>query len=196
MIRPQLAAVRPVLSGHIIREGSAVIDASSSVTLIEVGEERILVDTGSREDEDRLLKALHRLGTEPGSVGYVINTHMHSDHCGCNDLFGGARIVAHALESPPLGSLRIVARQGLLPGVEIVPTPGHSEGSVSVFVAAEKRYAICGDAIPTRDNWNKWVPPLINIDRKLALGSMELIRSWADVIIPGHDVPILVGRKK
>lgn len=186
----------PVLNGRITRDGGTIIDASSSVTLVEVGEERVLVDTGSQKDEGRLIRALDRLGTEPESVGYVVNTHLHVDHCGCNDLFNEAKVVAHALESPPLGSVRIVARHELLPGVEIVPTPGHSEGSISVFVAADDRYAICGDAIPTKDNWDKWVPPLINIDRRLALRSMELIRSWADVIIPGHDAPILVGRKK
>ncbi|MBN1677169.1 MAG: MBL fold metallo-hydrolase [Candidatus Thermoplasmatota archaeon] len=191
-----MPVVRPVWSGHIVRKGSTVIEASSSVTLIEASGKRVLVDTGSPKDEDRLLKALARMGVTPELVSLVVNTHMHIDHCGCNDLFSAARVVAHESEAPPVGSAPISGRQPLLPGIELVPTPGHSEGSMSVFVTAEKRYAICGDAIPTRDNYEKWVPPFINIDRRLALASMELIWSWADVIIPGHDSPIQVRRKK
>jgi len=196
MSPPRPATVRPVLIGHITRRGTEIVAASSSVTLVESGRKKVLVDTGSAEEEGRLVDALGRMEVELGSIDFVVNTHMHMDHCGCNDLFSAARIVAHALESPPLGSVRIGGRQDLLPGVELVPTPGHSAGSISAFITAERRYAICGDAVPTRDNFDKWVPPFINIDRRLALGSMELIRSWADVIIPGHDGPITVGRKK
>ncbi len=196
MIGPHVPVVRLVWSGHIVRKGNTIVDASSSVTLIEVGVKRVLVDTGSPKDEDRLVEALARMGVVPELVSFVVNTHMHIDHCGCNDLFSAARVVAHESESPPAGSTRISGKQQLLPGVELVPTPGHSEGSMSVFATAEKRYAICGDAIPTRDNYEKWVPPFINMDRRLALASMELIKSWADVIIPGHDSPIQVSRKK
>jgi glyoxylase-like metal-dependent hydrolase (beta-lactamase superfamily II) len=192
----ELPVVRPVLNGHITRDGDTIVAASSSVTLVEVGHKKFVVDTGSPKDEDRLVKALERMGVEPASVLFVVNTHMHIDHCGCNDLFVAARVVAHRSESPPVGSLIMSERMPLLPGVELVPTPGHSEGSISAFVTAEKRYAMCGDAIPTRDNFEKRVPPFMNTNRRLALRSMELIRSWADIIVPGHDSPILVGRKK
>jgi len=196
MIVEKMPFVRPIWSGHIVREGDKVIEASSSVTLIEVGEKRIVVDTGSPKDEDRLVKVLARMKVDPDSIRYVVNTHMHIDHCGCNDLFVKARVVAHRSESPPAGSMRVSGRQELLPGIELVPTPGHSEGSISVFVSAGERFAICGDAIPTRANYDNWAPPFLNCNPELALRSMELIRSWADVIIPGHDVPISVGRKK
>jgi N-acyl homoserine lactone hydrolase len=196
MIAAKVPFVRPIWSGCITRSGDKVIDASSSVTLIEVGEKRIMVDTGSPKDEDRLIKVLARMKVELESIRFVINTHMHIDHCGCNDLFVAARVVAHRSESPPAGSMRVSGRQELLPGIELVPTPGHSEGSISVFVSAGERFAICGDAIPTRANYDNWVPPFLNFSPELALRSMELIRSWADVIIPGHDVPISVDRKR
>jgi glyoxylase-like metal-dependent hydrolase (beta-lactamase superfamily II) len=151
MIAAKAPFVRPIWSGYITRSGDKVIDASSSVTLIEVGEKRIMVDTGSPKDEDRLIKVLARMKVELESIRFVINTHMHIDH---------------------------------------------SEGSISVFVSAGERFAICGDAIPTRANYDNWVPPFLNFSPELALRSMELIRSWADVIIPGHDVPISVDRKR
>lgn len=196
LIAAKTPFVRPIWSGHITRDGDKIIDASSSVTLIEVGEKRIMVDTGSTKDEARFVKILTRMKVEPESIRFVVNTHMHIDHCGCNDLFVKARVVAHRSESPPAGSMRVNGRQELLPGIELVPTPGHSAGSISVFVTADERFAICGDAIPTRANYDNWVPPFLNFNPELALRSMELIRSWADVIIPGHDVPIVVGRKK
>lgn len=196
MISSRFPVVRPVWSGHVTRKGDTIVAASSSVTLIEADDQLVLVDTGSPEDEERLVKALALMGVAPESVRFVVNTHMHIDHCGCNDIFVSARVVAHRLESPPIGVIRVSGRQELLPRVELVPTPGHSEGSMSVFVSADERWAICGDAIPTRDNFEKWVPPFINVDRGLTLKSMELIRSWADVILPGHDAPIRVGRKE
>jgi len=84
----------------------------------------------------------------------------------------------------------------LFPGVEVVHTPGHTAGSVTVFVRAEKRYAICGDAIPTKANYDSHVPPFIAIDKNLATKSMDAIIASADTIIPGHDAPFDIQGKK
>jgi glyoxylase-like metal-dependent hydrolase (beta-lactamase superfamily II) len=117
------------------------------------------------------------------------------DHIGCNDVFSEARLVAHPLEDPPIGTLKVDGPMKILPGVELIPTPGHSRGSLSVLVEAEKRYAIVGDAIPTRSNFEQRVPPFINFDRALAVRSMEMILDWAEVIVPGHDSPFEVRGK-
>ena len=65
--------------------------------LIETGQQRILVDTGygdklsakergfmSLQGERRLLGCLERLDIQPLEIDLVINTHLHSDHCGGN----------------------------------------------------------------------------------------------------------------
>lgn len=181
--------VRPVWSGYLVREGNSVVDASSSVTLVESEGQLIVVDTGSPADRARLVSTLKEFGVDPKSVDCVVNTHLHIDHCGCNELFEGARLFAHELESPPIGTVRVRQRTELAAGVELVPTPGHSPGSLSVFVEADEKVAICGDAIPTRVNYDKRVPPFINFDRKLAEKSMDVIGAWADLVIPGHDPP-------
>jgi glyoxylase-like metal-dependent hydrolase (beta-lactamase superfamily II) len=82
----------------------------------------------------------------------------------------------------------------IVPGVRIVHTPGHTMGSVSVFVKADQRYAIAGDAVPKYGNFEKMVPPRINVDEKLALESIKMIIRYADVIIPGHDPPFITNR--
>jgi glyoxylase-like metal-dependent hydrolase (beta-lactamase superfamily II) len=145
---------------------------------------------------DRLVEALKASNLAVGDVSYVINTHLHLDHCGCNDLFENARFIAHVLESPPAHFHKISGEVTLLPGVAILPTPGHRAGAISVFVTADRKYAVCGDALPTRENYQKHVPPFINTSPRLAMKSMDFIISWADVVIPGHDAPFEIIRKK
>jgi glyoxylase-like metal-dependent hydrolase (beta-lactamase superfamily II) len=70
--------------------------------LIETGQARILVDTGtgdkisdkersftSLEGEGRLLRSLAALGASPEEIDLVVNTHLHGDHCGGNTRFDG-----------------------------------------------------------------------------------------------------------
>lgn len=188
--------VRVIREGSLVREGSAVLDASSTVTLVEVSGQRLVVDTGSSRSIDSLSASLKKMEIPPDSVKFVVNTHFHLDHIGGNGIFANARIVAHALESPPIGSMRVTERVQLLPHIEVVPTPGHSAGSISVFVGADKNIAICGDAIPTRENYEKHVPPSININPALAIKSLDMIVGWAKVIIPGHGTSFKVKTKK
>jgi len=82
----------------------------------------------------------------------------------------------------------------LRPGVTIVPTPGHTKGSVSLFVVSDRRYAIVGDAMPTQDNYLKWVPPGLNYDPEEALRSMRRIVDFAETVIPGHSAPFDIKR--
>jgi N-acyl homoserine lactone hydrolase len=188
--------VRVVREGSLVREGATNLDASSTVTLVEVSGQRLVVDTGSPGNFGSLSASFEEMEIPPGSVKFVVNTHLHSDHIGGNGLFANARIVAHALESPPIGSVRVTERFQLLPHIEVVPTPGHSAGSISVFVSADKNIAICGDAIPTRENYEEHVPPSINVNPALAIRSLDMIVAWAKVIIPGHGTSFEVSTKK
>jgi N-acyl homoserine lactone hydrolase len=191
-----LPRVRLVRKGVLVSKGEVVIDASSNVTLVEAMGKRIIVDTGSPRDCDKILFDLKSMMIQPKDVDIVVNTHLHMDHCGCNDLFSNALFYVHELEEPPIGCTRISGAVTLIPGVEILPTPGHTKGSVSVFVSAEKRYAICGDAIPTRSNYETHVPTFIAFDKALALKSMDMILEWAEMVVPGHDDPFPVVGKK
>ncbi len=182
--------------GSLVREGPVVLDASSTVTLVEVSGQRLIVDTGSPTRLDSLSATLKKKEIPPDSVRFVVNTHLHSDHIGGNGMFANARVVAHALESPPIGSMKVTERVQLLPRVEVVPTPGHSAGSISVFVRADENIAICGDAIPTRENYEKHVAPSININPAMAIRSLDMIVAWADVVIPGHDTSFEVRTNK
>lgn len=189
-------SVRSILDGRLVRSGSAILDASSTVSLVVSAEKRVIVDTGSPTDLKLLREALRAASVRPDDVDMVVNTHLHMDHIGGNSLFPNARFYAHRLENPPLGTIRVSEGFELLPGVELVLTPGHTAGSISVLAHADRRYAICGDAIPTKANVENHVPPSININPELALKSLDFLEASADVIVPGHEAPFEVAGKK
>jgi glyoxylase-like metal-dependent hydrolase (beta-lactamase superfamily II) len=77
-----------------------------SCLLIESEGKRILVDTGfgdklspkerqiwSIAGENRLVGDLRRLGFAPEDIEIVINTHLHSDHCGGNTILREGEVV-------------------------------------------------------------------------------------------------------
>lgn len=179
--------IRSLCEGQIVRDGNTVVEAHSSSTLVQAGERSIVVDTSDERNRDLMVQRMHEYDIDPGDVEFLVNTHLHGDHIGNNDLFPHARILVHAMEKPGLGYLTIRgATFHITDGIKVVHTPGHTPGSVSVFVKGDRRTAIVGDAIPTIDNYLKRVPPNISFDAELALNSMERIIEWAEVVVPGH----------
>jgi len=178
--------------GSIVRDGKKVVEAHSSSVLVRSGDMTIVVDTSSPERRDHIRYSLRDLKVEPKDVDAVVLTHMHDDHTGNINLFPRARRIAHAGDSPPKGWEAIEEEMEIAPGVRLVPTPGHSYGSLSVFVDADRRYVIAGDALPTIDNYMRMVPPGINYDPELATESIKRIVEYADVVVPGHGPPFSV----
>jgi glyoxylase-like metal-dependent hydrolase (beta-lactamase superfamily II) len=175
---PQVFLLKP---GSILRDGSGnILDARSSVTLVISGKTKMIVDTGRKGEERRILLALERLDFKPKDIDILINTHSHPDHCGNNHLFSGA-----AVQSPTEGEV-------ILPGVWTIKTPGHSMDSISIAIKGPEIVVIAGDALPTIGNFKKNVPPALHIDRDLAVSSMAKILSLADIVVPGHDLPFSV----
>jgi N-acyl homoserine lactone hydrolase len=119
----------------------------------------ILFDTGmgSHPDIDihyqprrvGLPQALAAVGAELAEVRLAANCHLHFDHCGGNPLLGRIPVFVQEaeLESarhepdytlPELieGSRfeRVTGQAELLPGVILIPTPGHTSGHQSLIV--------------------------------------------------------------
>lgn len=185
---PRIYLLKP---GSILRDQAGnILDARSSVTLIESDIGRIIVDTGQEGDEEEILKALADLGLEGSDIDIIVNTHSHPDHCANNHLFRRAEVIFPA------------DRELIAPGVRVLATPGHSPDSISVLVdaaihppggdgmaSATRRVVIAGDALPTLGNFQKRVPPAVHYDRTLAVASMNRIIEMAYMVIPGHDRP-------
>ena len=114
----------------------------------------VLVDTGmidSTPELDEEWEPAPRPENIPREVVCVINTHLHFDHCGGNRLFPGVPIHVQARELADARSdadytirgwvdfdgAAYVEHEGeaeVLPGIRLLPTPGHTRGHQAVLV--------------------------------------------------------------
>ena len=154
----------------------------------------IVVDTSSDFMRSPIKSAFKQIGKIfPDDVDTVVLTHCHTDHIGNVSLFKNATVYVHEGEECTIPNAKIVKEDTeIAKGVRLVHTPGHSDGSMSVFVEADRRYAIVGDAAPLKDNFTKRIIPTLHTDAEAARASLEKIAEWADVIVPGHDKPFKV----
>ncbi|MDR3075421.1 MAG: MBL fold metallo-hydrolase [Candidatus Methanoplasma sp.] len=172
-----------------------ITDVHSSSVLIRADGRMIVADTSTEYMRPAIKTAFRQIGVFPKDVDTVILTHSHRDHAENNDMFGNAEILMHPDEYGNIKHAKpIGVGSDIVPGVRVVHTPGHTAGSISIFVEADRRYVIAGDAIPRYTNYEKMVPPAVNTDPVLAMESIKLITKYADIIIPGHDPPFPVER--
>lgn len=117
---------------------------SASSHLIDTGDGLILIDTGYTDTLHLLVNSIYELGFSPYDVKYIIHTHWHWDHtestkplvalCGAKTFIGkkDALNVKRYFEPDVLLSDGDVVELGNTK-IEIVETPGHTEGCISVF---------------------------------------------------------------
>jgi N-acyl homoserine lactone hydrolase len=126
----------------------------------------VLVDTGmidsSPELDEEWHPVPHGLPDELVTrVGLVINTHLHFDHCGGNRLFPGVPIhvqrveladarseedytVTEWIDFPGATYVEHDGESEVLPGVRLLPTPGHTRGHQSVVVETDDGPVVLG----------------------------------------------------
>ncbi len=181
-----MAIVKILLVGYFKWVSKNVCRASSTVTFIEDGKEKIIVDTGNLVDQNKILAALKKIKIKPSDVTAVINTHHHPDHVGCNFLFEKAKFIDS--NSIAVGDKFTILPQqdfSLTPNVKIIQSPGHTLNDCTVLVKTSKgKIAIVGDLI-----WKEGKAGFqlaFSEDRKLLRVSQKKILKMADWIIPGH----------
>jgi N-acyl homoserine lactone hydrolase len=136
------------------------------VHTIEHPDGLVLVDTGmidsTPELDEEWAPVPHPLPDELlARVALVINTHLHFDHCGGNRLFAGMPIHVQARELRDARSeddytipewvdfagATYIEHDGeaeVLPGVRLLPTPGHTPGHQSVLVDTGEGLVVLG----------------------------------------------------
>ncbi|MGQ0604891.1 MAG: MBL fold metallo-hydrolase, partial [Anaerolineales bacterium] len=103
-------------------------------------EEVAIVDTGVPGNGNKFAAALDTVGLKWDAVKHVILTHYHGDHVGSigEVLAAAEQAVAYAgaddiplIEAPR--ALTAVADQSEVFGLQIIASPGHTKGHISVY---------------------------------------------------------------
>jgi glyoxylase-like metal-dependent hydrolase (beta-lactamase superfamily II) len=156
-------------------DATIMVDTGCSVHWKERHPKELLASYPIHLSEDEHLdRILRSIGFSPGDIDYVINTHLHYDHCGNNEMFPSATFIvnetelAHALspgwwesayiravfDLPHLKYEKVRGEFEVTPGVKILPTPGHTVGHQSVMIELENSgtLVLAGDSIYLREN--------------------------------------------
>jgi glyoxylase-like metal-dependent hydrolase (beta-lactamase superfamily II) len=161
--------------------------AGPTITLVADKGKNILVDTGNSIDKDKILKALERHNLRPSDINFVINTHFHSDHTGCNYLFDKARFLTYGVAFWKDIFDRSKKLQKISENIKIISTPGHSEESVSVLVKTDQGIvAIVGDLFWMKNDIKIKLLEEDCSDKKEFYKNRQKILKIADWIVPGH----------
>jgi N-acyl homoserine lactone hydrolase len=162
-------AATPVINAHLAAD--LIVDGEQwpvFVWTIDHSAGRVLVDTGmidTRPEVDDMSPTPHPENI-PRDVACVINTHLHFDHCGGNRLFPGVPIHVQARELADARSLddytirewvdfdgaTYVEHEGeaeVLPGIRLLPAPGHTDGHQVVVVETDEGPVVLGGDVGT-----------------------------------------------
>ena len=137
------------------------------VHVIDHPDARVLVDTGMAQlhpavaDMHPRLWPLTEQALDLASIDLVVNTHLHVDHCGGNRLLPGRpfyvqrRELDHArsrddytigawVDAPGVEYVPVDGEHELLPGLRLLPAPGHCDGMQVVVVETGGRPVVVG----------------------------------------------------
>jgi len=164
MNAPASITITPVRVADLLAEGERM---PVYVHVIDHPDARVLVDTGMTElhpalaDMDPRLQPLNEQDFDLAGIDIVVNTHLHADHCGGNHLFVGKPIyvqrrelddarsaddytIREWVEAPGVEYVPVDGELELLPGLRLVPAPGHSDGMQVVVVETGGRPVVVG----------------------------------------------------
>lgn len=174
---------------------SKVMLANCTSTLIKTRcGNNIIVDTMTAWDGDIIIKALQEHALEPKDINYVVCTHGHSDHTGCNYLFTNAEwhFVGSCMSRRnkyPEYNWELPFQ--LLDDVQIIYTPGHTLHCVSLLVKNTEMggtVGICGDLFENEQdvlNSQIWVNAGSENIKKQKENRLKVAK-LCSYIIPGH----------
>ena len=186
----RLADVRAIRYGDVLVDGQRW---PGFLHVVEHPQGRVLVDTGlidSTPELDEEWSPRFDPDAIPRDVACVINTHLHFDHCGGNRLFAGTPIYVQRLEREAARAegytiaqwvefegatyVELEGEQEVLPGLRVVPTPGHTPGHQSVLVETDDGLVVvAGDVAYT---WSAFDAP--GNDAAVTVAQLSPTRIW------------------
>ena len=178
--------------------------------------EAVVIDPGDDIDQVQQILANHRL-----RLKYIVATHAHIDHVGGIEKLKhttGAAVLMHQKDFPLYQNLALQAKWlGLpVPGVtdvdqflkegdslrwgpfslEVLHTPGHSPGSLSLHLPGENSRLLSGDtlfqgSIGRTDLWGGSMDDILR-----SIRSRLLIFPDQTPVFPGHGSPTTIGEER
>jgi len=109
--------------------------------------------------DDHVIAGLAALGLAPDDIDVVVCSHLHPDHCGCNEFFTKATVMVHAREleaartadalargytaadwDHPLRMESVTGERDLYDDgrIALIPLPGHTPGMLAALVALDR----------------------------------------------------------
>lgn len=165
--------------------------------------------------EDDVATRLRAFGIDPDKIDFIINSHLHFDHCGGNALIKNARHVIqkrewHAATTPELMEENLFIRSNYDHGhdrvevegehdlfgdgsVVLVPTYGHTPGHQSLKVKLDDgEVLITGDCCYMRQTLDEMLLPDPKVVRnpEQMRQTLQLLKKFQDrgaFLIFGHD---------
>ncbi len=171
-----------------------------SAYIVARGGEAAIVDTGVENSESDIEAGLTAIGLAWDAVGHVIITHRHGDHQG--SLPAVLAAASDATGYAGAGDLAaITSPRPLLPvgdgdkvfDLEIIETPGHTPGHISVL-STDAALLIAGDALNGQDGGVIGANPQFSPDMATANLSVKKLAGYRfDTVVFGHGEPVEGG---
>lgn len=164
--------------------------------------------------DDNVIRELERVNLTPDDIDIVVNSHLHCDHCGCNEFFTKATFYVHEDElavvrdpdsegkgyfraewDHPMPMVEIAGETDLFDDGRLVllPLPGHTPGLTGLLAGLPQsgEYLLTSDAVAIRENLDPDVMPknLWSPDRQTdSLVEIERIAKSGATVVLGHDL--------
>lgn len=175
------------------------LDFVSAYILYRSGE-AALVDTGVAGSVGAIEGALSGIGLDWGSVGHVIVTHKHPDHQGSLEevlgrtpnapWYAGGGDIAEIVAMTPGNT---VSDGQTVFDLQIIETPGHTPGHISVLDPAAG-ILVAGDALNGTEGGVTGANPDFSEDMSLANASVRKLAGFDyEVALFGHGEPLIEG---
>lgn len=162
--------------------------------LVRHPEATVLIDTGIGEHipeadlremrftRKPITQALSEISIDPSEIDLVINCHLHVDHAGGNVQFRGTRILVQPEELAAAHGADYTMSEDIdldggtweersgehepLPGIRVIPTPGHSPGHQAVSIETDAgRLLLAGQTFRQASDFARAVTAL-RLDRE------------------------------
>lgn len=171
-------------------------------------ESLVAVDTGfSDADTDLILERIRKIGRSPSDLTMCLLTHRHGDHIGGLKKLravGDFPVVSHERDAKGIQDStgvtvdRHLAEGDTLPllgGVRIIDMPGHTLGSIALYVERVEAF-IAGDSIVSAGEHLVVSPTYLSEDPELAAQSVKRLIDMnlkIEHILVGHGDDVYGG---